>query len=274
MTEVPQITFSDGHRIPQLGFGTWQLRDDVALHAVESALAVGYRHIDTAAVYRNETQVGRALAASGLARDEVFLTSKIWTTDMAAPRRALETSLTKLGVERLDLYLIHWPSVIAHGDAFIGCWDALQELQAEGLVSSIGVSNFHEHHLARLRGATPVLDQIELHPTFIQQPLRAHLAERDIVVAAWSPLGRAHDLTEGTVLRVAEQSGRTPAQIVIRWHLQQGRVVIPRSSNPDRIAENFQVVDFELSDEQVALLDALDSPAGRTSGLDPDTVEF
>ncbi len=197
MSQIPTITMSDGRPIPQLGFGTWKLNGELGEQAVTTALEVGYRHIDTATLYQNETEIGRVLAASGLARDDLFVTSKVWTTDLTDPRRALETSLAALQLDRLDLYLIHWPSVIAHGRAFVECWDALQELQSEGLVTSIGVSNFNEEHVEQLSGAVPAINQVELHPTFTQPTLRAQMKARGIPIAASSPLGRARDLTPG-----------------------------------------------------------------------------
>jgi 2,5-diketo-D-gluconate reductase A len=275
LNQIPQITMTDGHPIPQIGFGTYRLNDDLAISSVERALEVGYRHFDTAASYHNETEVGATLASSGLPRDELFITSKVWTDGLADPRRALETSLEKLKLDHLDLYLIHWPSVIKHGRAYVDCWDQLQVLRDEGLTTSIGVSNFHDHHLAELRGAVPAINQVEVHPSFTQPELSAQLAARGIPVAAWSPLGRARDLTDQVIQQISVESGRTPGQVVLRWHLAAGRVVIPRSSNPDRIAENFQLLDFRLSTEQCALIDSLNDPVnGRTRGLNPDTADW
>ncbi len=260
MTQIPQLRLSDGQHIPQIGFGTWALNGEVATQAVTRALEVGYRHLDMATLYDNEADIGRALTASGIARDELFLTGKVFRDDMApdAARRALETSLTDLGVDHLDLYLIHSPSVKRHGDAYLWCWEALQQFQAEGLVTSIGVSNFSDDHIAALRGATPVVNQIELHPTLGQPELRAQMRARKIVVVSYSPLGQADDLTDQVIQEIAEASGRTPAQVVLRWHIQHGLVAIPRSSHPQRIAENLDIFDFELSDEQMDLIDSLD----------------
>ena len=260
MTQIPQLRLSDGQHIPQIGFGTWALKGEVAIQAVTRALEVGYRHLDMATLYDNEADIGRALAASGIARDELYLTSKVRHDDMApdVARRALETTLADLGVDRLDLYLIHSPSVNRHGDAYIRCWEALQQFQAEGLVTSIGVSNFSDDHIAALRGATPVVNQIELHPTLGQPGLRAQMHARKIVVVSYSPLGQADDLTDQVVQEIAEASGRTPAQVVLRWHIQHGLVAIPRSSHPQRIAENLDIFDFELSDEQMELIDSMD----------------
>ncbi|NLH68599.1 MAG: aldo/keto reductase [Brooklawnia sp.] len=260
VAQIPQLRLSDGQQIPQIGFGTWALKGEVATQAVTRALEVGYRHLDMATLYDNEVEIGRALAASAIPRDELFLTGKVFHDDMApdAARRALETTLADLGVDHLDLYLIHSPSVKRHGDAYIWCWEALQRFQAEGLVTSIGVSNFTDDHIAALRGATPVVNQIELHPTFSQPRLRAQMRARKIAVVSYSPLGQADDLTNQVVQEIAEASGRTPAQVVLRWHVQHGLVAIPRSSHPQRIAENLDIFDFELSREQLGLIDSMD----------------
>ena len=274
MATVPQITFNDGKKIPQLGFGVWQVENDKATPAVAKALEVGYRHIDTAAIYGNEEGVGKALKDSGIARDELFITTKLWNDSHRKDdaREAIETSLTKLGLDHVDLYLIHWPATVKYGDSYIEAWDAMQEFKAEGLVTSIGVSNFHEMHLARLNGETPVIDQVELHPTFGQAELRRVLDDRDIVTEAWSPLGQSKDLDNATIAEIAQQLGVTPAQVIIRWHLQSGRVVIPKSVTPERIEANFDVFGFELSGEQVRQIDGLDE--GNRLGGDPETADF
>ena len=274
MATVPQITFNDGKKIPQLGFGVWQVENDKATPAVAKALEVGYRHIDTAAIYGNEEGVGKALKDSGIARDELFITTKLWNDSHRKDdaRKAIETSLTKLGLDHVDLYLIHWPATVKYGDSYIEAWDAMQEFKTEGLVTSIGVSNFHEMHLARLNGETPVIDQVELHPTFGQAELRRVLDDRDIVTEAWSPLGQSKDLDNATIAEIAQQLGVTPAQVIIRWHLQSGRVVIPKSVTPERIEANFDVFGFELSGEQVRQIDGLDE--GNRLGGDPETADF
>ena len=274
MATVPQITFNDGKKIPQLGFGVWQVENDKATPAVAKALEVGYRHIDTAAIYGNEEGVGKALKDSGIARDELFITTKLWNDSHRKDdaRKAIETSLTKLGLDHVDLYLIHWPATVKYGDSYIEAWDAMQEFKAEGLVTGIGVSNFHEMHLARLNGETPVIDQVELHPTFGQAELRRVLDDRDIVTEAWSPLGQSKDLDNATIAEIAQQLGVTPAQVIIRWHLQSGRVVIPKSVTPERIEANFDVFGFELSGEQVRQIDGLDE--GNRLGGDPETADF
>lgn len=274
MSNVPQTTFNDGKKIPQLGFGVWQVENDKATPAVVKALEVGYRHIDTAAIYGNEEGVGKAIKDSGIARDELFVTTKLWNDshEKDAARKGIETSLSKLGLDHVDLYLIHWPATVKYGDAFIEAWDAMQEFKAEGLVTSIGVSNFHEMHLARLNGETPVVDQVELHPTFQQSELRKVLDDRDIVTEAWSPLGQSKDLENDKISAIAKELGVTPAQVIIRWHLQLGNVVIPKSVTPERIASNFDVFGFELTGEQMEQIATLDE--GNRLGGNPETADF
>ncbi|MGA4670258.1 aldo/keto reductase [Propionibacteriaceae bacterium Y1923] len=269
---VPQITLNDGVRIPQLGYGVWRVKDDQVVAPVLKALEVGYRHIDTAAVYGNEAGVGKAVAESGVPRDEIFITSKLWNDKHHKDdaRQAIEETLTKLGVDHLDLYLIHWPAVVKHGDAYIEAWDSLQQFKAEGLTRSIGVSNFNPEHLDRLDGTTPSLNQIEVHPSFNRADLRAEHERRGIATEAWSPLGNQHapsDLDLPEVVQVAEQTGLSPAQVIIRWHLQIGNIVIPKSVTPSRIEENFAVFGTELSTEQVDLLSGLDK--GNRQGGNP-----
>ena len=272
---VPTITLNDGITIPQLGFGVWQVQDDAATPAVLKALEVGYRHIDTAAIYGNEQGVGRAIAESGVNPEELFVTTKLWTDDLADARRGLETSLQKLGLDRVDLYLIHWPSVVKNGDAFIGAWNTMQELKAEGLTRSIGVSNFNPEHLDRLEGETPSINQVELHPSLPQHELRADLERRGIRAEAYSPLGNQKapsDLDLPQVQLVAEQTGMTPAQVILRWHLQLGNVAIPKSVTPERIEQNLQVTGPELTAEQMELLNGLDT--GNRMNSDPVTADF
>ncbi|MDR1355693.1 MAG: aldo/keto reductase [Propionibacteriaceae bacterium] len=271
---VPIITLSDGVQIPQLGFGTFKIPQEDAERAVSEALRIGYRHIDTAAIYGNEVGVGAAIAASGLRRNEIFLTTKLWN-DMhhyATARVAVETSLEKLGLDHIDLYLIHWPATLKYGDSYLEAWDALQEFKAEGLTRSIGVSNFNVAHLDAISGEIPSVNQVEIHPSLTQNELRAELANRSIVCEAWSPLGRGSDLSEPTIVRIAAELGRTPAQITIRWHLQLGNIVIPKSLTPARIAENLDVFNFELTTEQLDAITALDRDA-RT-GSNPALADF
>ena len=274
MTLVPEITLHDGTTIPQLAFGTWQVPDADVTPAVLHALETGYRHIDTAAIYGNEAGVGRAIAQGGVAREDLYVTTKLWNDvhRKADARRAIETSLEKLGLDHVDLYLIHWPSTVKHGDAYIEAWDALQEFKAEGLVTSIGVSNFHAHHLDAISGEVPAINQIEVHPTFAQIPLRTFCEERGIKVESWSPLGSGADLGNGELADIAAAHGRSVAQVIIRWHLQHGLIVLPKSVTPARIEENFAVFDFELDADTMARIDGLD--AGNRVGSDPDTAGF
>ncbi len=236
------------------------------------ALLAGYRHIDTAAAYRNEAGVGQAMHAAGLERDDVFITTKCFNDDQGfeQAKRALRSSLDRLEMDFVDLYLIHWP-VPAH-DKYVETWKAFIELREEGLTRSIGVSNFQPAHLERVigeTGVTPAVNQIELHPRFQQAGLRHEHAELGIVTEAWSPLAQGQVLDDPTIDQIAEAHGKTPGQVVIRWHLQLGNVVIPKSVTPERIVENFDVLDFNLSADQMSSIEALD--AGERTGPDPDT---
>lgn len=271
---VPVTTLNDGKQIPQLGFGVWQVENEQTTPVVASALEVGFRHIDTAAIYGNEEGVGKALQESGLARDELFITTKLWNDkhQKADAREAIETSLTKLGLDHVDLYLIHWPATVKYGDAYIEAWDALQEFKAEGLATSIGVSNFHQVHLDQLNGETPVINQVELHPTFQQAELRQLHQQRGIATEAWSPLGQSKDLSHQVIGTIAEKHLVTPAQVIIRWHLQLGNVVIPKSVTPERIAANFDVFGFELDDSDMTAIAGIDE--GNRLGKNPEEADF
>lgn len=271
------VTLNDGVEIPQLGLGVWQVGDEEATAAVLTALEAGYRHVDTAQGYRNEAGVGRAIAQSGLPRNEVFVTTKL-TNEFHLredARRATRESLEKLGLDYVDLYLIHWPAVLAYGWAYLEAWEVFNEAKAEGLVRSIGVSNFNPDHLDRLltvSDTVPSVDQIECHPTFARTDMAAELTRRGIVLEAWSPLGQAQDLQNPVIGAIAADLGRTPAQVIIRWHLQRGHIVIPKSVTPSRIVENGDVFSFELTAEQLGAIDALD--AGNRIGSDPATATF
>ncbi|KOT86498.1 oxidoreductase [Streptomyces sp. NRRL F-5755] len=273
VSKVPHITLNNGVAMPQLGYGVWQVPDDEAFTAVGSALEAGYRSIDTAAIYGNEEGTGKALAASGIARDELFVTTKLWNDAQGydSTLRAFDESLKKLGLEYVDLYLIHWP-LPAQG-TFVDTYRAFEKIYEEGRAKAIGVSNFQPAHLERLLGETsvvPAVNQIELHPRLQQAEARAFHARHGIATEAWSPLGQGKDLlTDATVTRLAEKHGRTPAQIVLRWHLQLGNVVIPKSVTPSRIKENIDVFGFELDDADMAAIAALDS--GTRLGPDPDS---
>lgn len=270
------IELNDGIAMPRIGYGTYKVGDDEAQRAVEAALATGYRLIDTAEMYGNEVGVGRAIAASGVPREEVFLTTKVWNDHHGAEpaRAALEASLERLGTDYLDLYLIHWPS--PKQGLYAETFQALLKARDEGLIRSAGVSNFLPEHLDKVKEATgvyPSVNQVELHPYFNQPELRAWQAERGIATESWGPLGQRTGsvLAEPAVTAAAEAHGKSPGQVVIRWHLQNGCVVIPKSSKEARIAENFHVFDFALSDDEMAAIDALET--GERQGIDPGTNE-
>ncbi|WP_370882738.1 aldo/keto reductase [Kineosporia succinea] len=259
--------------MPQLGFGVFQVPDDETQRAVETALAAGYRSIDTAAVYGNERGVGKALAASGVPRDELFVTTKLWISDLGREnaRRALDTSLAKLGLDAVDLYLIHWPA--PRTDAYLETWQALEELAADQKTRAIGVSNFLPEHLERLAalgGTVPAVNQIELHPALQNRESVAANRKHDIATEAWSPLAQGAVLDDEPVTAAAAAHGVTPAQVVIRWHLQKGNVVIPKSVTPKRISENLDVFGFELTAHEITAIDGLERD-GRT-GPHPEQV--
>lgn len=272
MTVIPTVTLHDGVEIPQLGFGVFQVPPEETQRAVEAALAAGYRHVDTAAAYRNEKGVGAAIAASGLPREEVFVTTKLWNEQQGydSTLETFEKSLRRLGLEYVDLYLIHWP--VPTEDRFVDTWRAFERIREEGRARTIGVSNFRIEDLERLERETwarPTINQVELHPLFQQAELRPWLAERGIATEAWSPLAQGAVLGDETIVAIADRHGKTPAQAVLRWHLQLGNVVIPKSVTPERIPENIEVFDFELSDEEMAAIGQLDT--GRRGGPDPAT---
>jgi diketogulonate reductase-like aldo/keto reductase len=272
MSTVPTITLDNGVEIPQLGLGVWQVEDEIVTGVVEAAFEAGYRHVDTAAIYGNEEGVGRAIAGSGLPRDELFVTTKVWNSDQGfdSTLKAFDASLGRLGLDHVDLYLIHWQAL--KKDKFVETWKALEQLYADKRVRSIGVSNFHIPALQRLFEETdlrPVVNQIELHPALPQDELRAFNAENDIVTQAWSPLASGELLGDETLKRLGDKHGKSPAQVVIRWHLQLGNVVIPKSRTPSRIAENIDVFDFTLDNDDMAAIADLET--GVRTGGDPDT---
>ena len=262
---------NDGRTIPQIGFGVWQVPDDVAVEATGVALEAGYRHVDTAAVYENERGVGEALRRSGLRRDDVFVTTKVWNTDQGydATMRAFEKSTGLLGLDEVDLYLVHWATPAR--DLYSDTWRALIALHEEGRARSIGVSNFHITHLERIigeYGIVPVLNQIELQPWLPQKELRAYDAEHGILTEAWSPLASGELINDPTLAAIGAKHGKSTAQVMIRWHLQLGNVVLPKSVTPTRIRENIDVFDFSLDADDMARIDTLD--CGRRTGPNPD----
>jgi 2,5-diketo-D-gluconate reductase A len=273
MTTVPSIALSGGGAIPQLGFGVFQIQPAETESAIHTALEVGYRSIDTAAIYGNESEVGRAIAESGLPRNELFITTKLWNDDQGRESAlpALDASLERLGLDYVDLYLIHWPAPSA--DRYAETWDALQEAHADGRARALGVSNFQPAQLARIireSGLIPAVNQVELHPQFSQADLRGVHAEHGIVTEAWSPLAQAAVLDDPAIGEIARAHGRTPAQIVLRWHIELGNVAIPKSVTPARIAENFALFDFALAADEIAAISGLD----RANRIGPDPDAF
>jgi 2,5-diketo-D-gluconate reductase A len=271
-TSVPAIALHDGVEIPQLGFGVFQVPPEETQTAVEEALEVGYRHVDTAAAYRNERGVGAAIASSGIPREEIFVTTKLWNSQQGfeSTLGACDKSLERLGLDYTDLYLIHWP-VPTEGRA-LDTWRAFERIHEEGRSRTVGVSNFRIEDLEMLEreaDTQPTVNQVELHPHFPQAELRAWHAEHGIATEAWSPLAQGDLLVNETIAAVASRHDRTPAQVILRWHLRLGNVVIPKSATPARIRENFEVFDFELDDEDMTEIAALD--VGQRIGPDPAT---
>jgi 2,5-diketo-D-gluconate reductase A len=274
MSQALSVTLNDGKTMPQLGLGVFQTPPEATAEAVRVALADGYRSIDTAAVYGNEAGVGEGFRASGLKREDVFITTKLWNGSQGFDRglRACEKSLERLGLDHVDLYLIHWPA--PKQDLYLDSWKALIRLRDEGKATSIGVSNFAPEHLERIIGETgvvPVLNQIELHPSFQQRAWREADAKHGVITESWSPLGQGDALSDPVLTGIARKHGKTTAQVVIRWHLDLGLIVIPKSVTPSRIAENYDVWDFQLDVEDLAAIDGLDSASGRR-GPDPVTM--
>ena len=274
---IPTLTLNDGTTIPQLGFGVFQVDPVETERIVSDALEVGYRHIDTAAVYRNEEGVGRAIAASGIPRDELYITTKLWNKDQGTQSAfdAMDSSLEKLGLESVNLYLIHWPRPDL--DRYVETWHALEQIQAAGKATSIGVSNFHVPHLERVLAegtVVPAVDQIELHPAFAQHEIRDFARGAGIEIESWGPLGQGkYDLFGmPAVASAAAAHGVSPAQVVVRWHLQSGLIVFPKSNSRERMAQNFDILGFELSADEMAAIDGLDQ--GMRVGADPDTATF
>jgi len=273
---VRTVTLNTGAAMPQIGFGVFQIPPDEVVEPVRTAIDAGYRLIDTAAAYRNEKGVGRAIAECGVPREELFVTTKLWNSDQGydSALRAFEGSLGRLGLDYVDLYLIHWP--VPAKDAYVDTWRALETVQGDGRARAIGVSNFAVPHLRRLLDETdmvPAVNQVEMHPLFPQDELRAFHAEHGIVTEAWGPIGQGKGLLDDAeVQKVAAEVGRSPAQVVLRWHVQRGDVAIPKSVHAERIRQNLAVFDFELTDDHMAQLRTLDQ--GRRLGPDPETFNL
>jgi 2,5-diketo-D-gluconate reductase A len=276
---VPDITLNDGRTIPQLGFGVFQVPPAETQAAVETAIEIGYRHIDTAQMYGNEAGVGAAIAASGISRDEFFVTSKLnngaHLPDVA--RREFDLSLKLLGSDYVDLFLIHWPLPGRYDGDFVQTWRTLEEFYRDGRARSIGVSNFTEHHLGRLRAETtvrPAVNQIEIHPYLTNDPLRTYNTDNEIANEAYSPIAQGAVLDDPAIVEIARQAGKSPAQVVLRWHIQRGDIIFPKSSTAERVRENFEIFDFELDGGAMGTITALDRGERGRTGANPDTMNW
>lgn len=279
MPAIPTITLNDGNTIPQFGFGTYQIKPEQAAEMVDKALSAGYRHIDTAEMYQNEAEVGEGVKQSGIDRSEIFITSKL-NNGFHKPddaHRAFDETLSKIDSEYIDLFLIHWPLPTKYDGDYVSTWNALTEFKSDVRAKSIGVSNFQVEHLERLADETdvvPAINQIELHPYFQNRAVADYCTSHDIAVEAWSPIAQGAVLDDETITAIAQDTGKTAAQVVLRWHIQKGYIVFPKSSTPKRIEENIDIFDFELSDNQMSQIDELDKgEAGRT-GPNPDEFDY
>lgn len=276
---VPTITLNDGNHIPQLGFGTYQVPAEETAATVRTALEVGYRHIDTAQMYGNEKGVGQGIHDAGLDRGQVFITSKL-NNGFHRPddaRRTFSDTLRELGTDYIDLFLIHWPLPTLYDGDFVSTWKTLEEFKADGRARSIGVSNFAIHHLqelARETAVTPAVNQIEVHPYFANDELRAYGTEHNIVTEGWSPIARGKVFGDPVVQRIARATGAHPAQVVLRWHIERGDVVFPKTMQRQRMQENFEIFDFEINDEEIEALTALDRGEAGRMGPNPDTFDY
>ncbi len=279
MNDVPTLTLNDGHTIPQLGFGVFQIEPEDTAGLVQTALETGYRHIDTAEMYQNEKQVGEGLRAAGIDRSEVFLTSKL-NNGYHRPddaRRAFDQTLADLGDDYIDLFLIHWPLPTLYDGDFVSTWKVLEQLHAEGRARCVGVSNFQVKHLEQLAQESdlvPAVNQVECHPYFANEEVRAYGAEHGIATEAWSPIAQGKVLDDSVLTRIAGDLDRSAAQVALRWHLQRGDIVFPKSSTPERIRENFALFDFELNDDQMAEVTGLDKGEDGRNGPNPDTFDM
>jgi 2,5-diketo-D-gluconate reductase A len=279
MSSVPAITLNDGHAIPQLGFGVYQVDPKETADAVRSALEIGYRHIDTAEMYGNEKEVGQGIRDSGIDRADVFVTSKL-NNGFHRPddaRRAFDGTLSALGFDYVDLFLIHWPLPTLYDGDYVSTWQALEEFAKDGRARSVGVSNFQVAHLQRLAEETqtvPAVNQIEVHPYFTNDEVRAYGREHGIATEAWSPIAQGKVLDDDAIVRIAEAHHKTPAQVVLRWHIQRGDIVFPKSVHRERIQSNFEIFDFELSDADVDAITGLDRGESGRTGPNPDEFDF
>jgi 2,5-diketo-D-gluconate reductase A len=279
MNAVPSITLNDGNAIPQLGFGVYQIPPEETARAVGRALEIGYRHIDTAEMYGNEAEVGEAVRASGLDRGDVFVTSKLSNAfhEPDDARRAFDETLSELGFDYVDLFLIHWPLPTVYNGDYVSTWKALEEFKNDGRARSIGVSNFQIEHLERLASETDTVsavNQIEVHPYLTNDAVRGYGREHGIVTEAWSPIAQGGVLEDPTITQIAEKAGKAPAQVVLRWHIQRGDIVFPKSVTPSRMEENFDLFDFELEAADMEEITALDRGEDGRTGPHPDTFAY
>ena len=278
MSAVPSITLNDGNAIPQLGFGVFQIEPKDTAEAVGEALEIGYRHIDTAEMYGNEKEVGEAIRASGLDRSDIFVTSKLSNAfhEPDDARTAFDTTLSELGFDYVDLFLIHWPLPTLYDGDYVSTWKTLEEFHGDGRARSIGVSNFQVEHLERLASETdtvPAVNQIEVHPYLTNEAVRSYGREHGIATEAWSPIAQGDVLEDQTITRIAEDVGKTPAQVVLRWHIQRGDIVFPKSVTPSRMRENFELFDFELGSEDMEAISALDRGEEGRTGPHPNRFD-
>ena len=278
VSQIPGITLNDGSTIPQLGFGVFQIEPQDTVEAVREALRIGYRHIDTAEMYGNEKEVGEAIRDSGLDRGDIFVTSKLNNSfhEPADARKAFDDTLSDLGTDYVDLFLIHWPLPTLYDGDYVPTWKVLEEFKSDGRARSVGVSNFQAEHLERLAAETetvPSVNQIEVHPYFANDAVRAYGREHGIVTEAWSPIAQGGVLEDSTITRIADKVGKTPAQVVLRWHVQRGDIVFPKSVTPSRMQENFELFDFELESADMDDITALDQDEDGRTGPNPDTMD-